>query len=134
MKTSFVLGTVWVAMIGAFLYFSAPAFGDDGNTAAVISQARDLVHQAWNPDGDPPSDDQRTALLNKALKLLQQLPPPPPEHHWVHFHGDIVVQDHVGKAIQDINSAISGIQNGTPADQINASIQDADVELSRANS
>jgi hypothetical protein len=134
MKTSFVLGTVWIATISACLYFSAPAFGDDGNNAALISQARDLVHQAWNPDGDPPSDNQRTALLNKALKLLQQLPPPPPLPHHVHFHGDLEIEDHVGKAIQDISGAISGIQNGTPADQVTAAIQDADVELSRANS
>jgi hypothetical protein len=113
MKTSFVLNAFGVAMLSAALSFSAPVFGEDTD---MLNQALDLVHQAWNPGGDPPSDDQRTDLLNQALKLAHDAP----EHH---------VKGHRVQAIRDIKAALSLIKNGDPDHKAVEYIRDADSEL-----
>jgi hypothetical protein len=65
MKISFILNASLVVVMSVALSFSAPLFGADED----LNKALDLVHQAWNPSGDAPSIDQRTDLLNQALKL-----------------------------------------------------------------
>jgi hypothetical protein len=113
MKTSFVLNAFWVAMLSTILSFSAPVFGQDTD---MLNQAFDLVHQAWNPGGDPPSDDQQKDLLNQALKLAQDAP----QHN---------VKGHRVQAIRDIKAALDLLKNGDPDHKAVDYIRDAASEL-----
>ena len=115
MKTSFVLHAFWVAILSAVLTFSAPVFGDDD----LLNQAFDLVHQAWNPGGDPPSDDQRTELLTQALELAKDAP----DHH---------VRGHRVQAILDIKAALTLIKDGDSDHKADEYIRDAASELRTA--
>jgi hypothetical protein len=119
MKTSFVLNVFWVAIFGVFLSFSAPVFAD--GDIDLLNQALDLVHQAWNPGGDPPSNDQRTDLLNQALKLVQQVPPAAARY-----------RGHRARAIDDIKAALFEIGSGDPNNKATDDIRDADFELRAA--
>ena len=116
MKTSFLVNALYVAIMSAFLSFSAPVFGQDTD---MLNKAFDLVHQAWNPGGDPPSDDQRTDLLNQALKLAQDAP----QHN---------VAGHRVKAILDIKAALAAIKDGDPDHKAGDYIRDAASELRTA--
>jgi hypothetical protein len=113
MKTSFVLHAFWVAMLSAILSFSAPVFGQDTD---MLNQALDLVHQAWNPGGDPPSNDQQIDLLNQALKLAQDAP----QHN---------VKGHRVLAVRDIKAALDLLKNGDPDHKAVEYIHDAASEL-----
>ena len=113
MKTSFLLNAFWVAIMSAVLSFSAPVFGEDTD---MLNKAFDLVHQAWNPGGDPPTDAQRTDLLTQALKLAQDAP----QHR---------VAGHRVKAILEIKAALSLIKDGDPDHQAAEHIRDAASEL-----
>ena len=117
MKTSFLLNAFSIAILGAVLSFSAPLFGDDDTD--MLNKAFDLVHQAWNPGGDPPSDDVRTDLLNQALKLAQNAP----QHN---------VLGHRVKAILEIKAALSLIQDGDPDHKAADHIRNAASELRNA--
>ncbi len=85
----------------------------------MLQQSEDLVHQAWNPAGDPPSDEQRTQLLTKALELAKSAPP-----HRVHRHR---VQ-----AMQMIKATLGEIKKGDPNKKVNGMLKDADAELREA--
>jgi hypothetical protein len=122
MKPSFFLNAILAVGLLTCLSLSAPAFGGN-ETTALLSQARDLVHQAWNPDGDPPSDDTRTDLLTKALNLVQQAPP------WRGYEEQEGSRHMVLKYIQ---AALDALHNGADADKVTGLIQKADIELSRA--
>jgi len=119
MKTSLVLIPFWVAVMCAFMNFSAPVFGDD-KAVSLLNQATDLVHQAWNPGGDPPGDEQRTDLLKQALKLAQQA------HPAKQFGG------HLAKAIKDIQAALALIKSGASPDKVSDPLHDAETELRNA--
>jgi hypothetical protein len=108
-----------LVLIGvASLIFSFSALADDP-TPDMLNQALDLVHQAWNPGGDAPSNAQRTDLLTRALKLAQQAP-------------DRHLKMHRAQAIQDIDLALAEIQKGDPDQKATGYIRDADSELRSA--
>ena len=120
MKTSFILNAFWVVLICAVLNFSSPLFGDSGgDTKDMLYKAYDLVHQAWNPGGDPPSDAQRTDLLTQALKLAQTAP----QHN---------LRGHRAKAIDEIKAALDLIKAGDPDHKASEHLHDAASELRTA--
>ena len=121
MKTPFIAHAFTVVVLGAMLSFAAPAFGDDAApaSAGMLSQAFDLVHQAWNPGGDPPSAADRTDLLTKALKLAQEAP----DHH---------LRGHRVQAILDIKAALAELKDGDPDHKADGLIHDAAEELRTA--
>ncbi|MCE0522778.1 MAG: hypothetical protein LV480_07695 [Methylacidiphilales bacterium] len=102
--------------MSAFLTFSTPAFGESDD---MLKQAEDLVHQAWNPAGDPPSYAQRTDLLTQAMKLLQNVPQ--------HYLKGLRVQ-----AINDIKAALYEIKQGDPNNKATSYIRDADSRIRSA--
>jgi len=115
MKTSFILKAFVIAILSGLLSLSAPVFG--GNTSTdLLHQAFDLVHQAANPGGDPPPNDQRTDLLSQALKLLADVP----DHH---------LRGHRVEAMRDINAALALIKNGDPDNKASDAIREALSEL-----
>jgi len=116
MKTSPLLHAFWLAVLGAVLSFSAPVFGEDTD---MLNKAFDLVHQAWNPGGDTPSDDVRTDLLTQALTLAQNAP----EHN---------VKGHRVKAIFEIKAALALIKDGDPDHKAADHIRTAADELRTA--
>jgi hypothetical protein len=116
MKTSFILNAFGVALICSFLSVSSPVFGEDPD---MLNKAFDLVHQAWNPGGDPPSDDQRTDLLTQALKLAQAAP-------------DRRVRGHRVKAILEIKAALVLIKDGDTDHKAGDHIREAASELRTA--
>jgi len=116
MKTSFVLHAFWVVTLSALLGFSAPLFGEDTD---MLNKAFNLVHAAWNPAGETPSNADRTDLLTKALKLAQDAP----QHN---------VRGHRVKAVLDIKAALSELQKGDPDNKAKEYIHDADSELRTA--
>jgi hypothetical protein len=85
----------------------------------MLNQAFDLVHQAWNPEGDPPSNDERTKLLTQALKLVKDTP-------------DHRLKGHRVLAMRDINAALDLIKNGDPDNKAVEAIHDAAEELRTA--
>jgi len=109
MKKSFALTFLWIAVLGALLTFSSPAFAV---SHVMMLQAQDLVHQAWNPGGKPPSNAKRLKLLNQALQLIADDP-------YVGYNG------HRKKAIRYIHSAIDEINLGDPDHKVNDYLQDA---------
>jgi hypothetical protein len=114
MKTSIIHYATCCATLGAILGWPTSALaGDDGD---LLKQAEDLVHQAWNPGGDAPSNDDRTQLINKAIELTQK----EPDHH---LHGTRV------EAIRILKAALEEIKNGDPNNRVTGELQDADREL-----
>lgn len=85
----------------------------------MLNKAFDLVHQAWNPAGDPPSNADRTDLLDQALKLAQDAP----DHH---------LKGHRVQAILDIKAALDELAKGDPDHKAVEYIHDADSELHTA--
>jgi hypothetical protein len=108
MKTYNVLNLVWLAILGAILIFSSPAYaaGDP-----LIDKARDQLHQALNPGGDPPSNADRTALLKSALALLQKSAP--------------VYRGQRAKAIEDVKLALEALSKGDPDHKAKELIREA---------
>jgi hypothetical protein len=114
MKIAFVRHATSCAILGAILGWPVAAVaGDDGD---LLKQAEDLVHQAWNPGGDAPSNDDRTQLINKAIELAQK----EPDHR---LHGTRV------EAIRLLKAALEQIKNGDPDNRVSGELQDADREL-----
>jgi len=116
MKPLAIRSTFLAAIMIAAFGISMPAFGNDTD---MLNKALDLVHQAWNPSGDTPSDDQRTDLLKQALQLAKDAP----DHH---------LRNHRVKAILDIKAALSEIGRGDPDHKAVEYIHDADSELRTA--
>jgi hypothetical protein len=113
MKISLLFRVLATAAVGTVLVFGASAYGEDSD---MLNQALDLVHQAWNPGGDPPSDADRTQLLNKALTLAQNAP----EHR---------VRGHRVQAILDIKAALALIKDGDADHKATEMIHDAADQL-----
>ncbi|MEI9999744.1 MAG: hypothetical protein WDO13_11590 [Verrucomicrobiota bacterium] len=103
-------------MIAAFT-LGAPARAQDNDD--LLKQAEDLVHQAWNPGGDPPSDDQRLQLLTKAEDLARKAP----QRH-VHHHRK--------QAVLLIGAIVDQIKAGDPDKKVDSMLKDADAELREA--
>jgi hypothetical protein len=117
MKTSLILRVFMLVILGGVLGLTAPAFGDAAPVSAdLLNQAYDLVHQAWNPGGDPPSDAQRTELLTKALGLIKDAP----DHH---LKGTRV------QASRDIKAALDMLKAGDPDHKAGDLIHTAAEEL-----
>jgi hypothetical protein len=117
MKNFTILRLFGITTMVAIFGFTTLGFGDE--STEMLNKALDLVHQAWNPGGDPPSNDQRTDLLNQALKLAQDAP----QHN---------VRGHRVKAIKDIQAALAEIKMGDPSGKAYEQIHDADSELRSA--
>lgn len=109
MKACSILNVFWLALIGLFLGLSSPAQAEGD---PLLNKARDLLHKAWNPDGDAPNDADRTAMLKSALTLLKKAPPGA-------YHG------HKLKAIEFINSALFELQKGDPDHKVTDYIRNA---------
>jgi hypothetical protein len=118
MNKTFLLKAFAVVVLSVSLCLSSPLFGESTD---LLSQAFDLVHQALNPGGDPPPNDQRVSLLEQAKKLAQEAP----EHH---------VKGHRVQAILDINAALAELKMGDPNNKANGFIHDAAEELRTAMS
>jgi hypothetical protein len=102
---------------GAILGYATPAFaGDDGG---VLKQSEDLLKQAWNPGGDPPSDDDRIKFLSQAIELAKT----EPDHR---LHRQRV------EAVRDMQLAIDTIKAGDPDHKVNGILKDADSALRNA--
>jgi len=120
MKTSYLLSAFLVAIVGIFLSFSPPAFGDDGSRD-MLSQALDLVDQAWSSQGEQISNEQRIDLLKKALPLIQNAP-------GRNFHG------HRANAIEAVNAALGVLKRGDPYHTATEVIRKASDQLRAAMS
>jgi hypothetical protein len=116
MKSTFALNVFLVAVLSFALGFAAPVFGDAD--VDVLNQAQDLVHQALNPGGDPPSNAQRIDLLNQALKLLQQIPPDKSQY-----------RGHRKKAVFDLRAALGELNQGDPNNKATDDIEDASAAI-----
>ena len=102
MNTSLLLRVLTLVVLGGVLGLATPAFGDAAPVSAgMLNQAYDLVHQAWNPGGDPPSNAVRIDLLTKALPLVKDAP----DHH---LKGTRV------QAMRDIKAALDVLKAGDP--------------------
>jgi hypothetical protein len=100
--------------VGAILGSALPAFaGDDGD---VLKQAEDLVKQAWNPGGAPPSNDDRTQLITKAIALAQS----EPDHR---------LRGQRAKAIRELQLAIETLKAGDPDNKVTGMLVEADRGL-----
>jgi len=92
MKCRHLLAILGLAVLSAFM--GMPAHADD----PMVNEAQSDLEKAWNPAGDPPSNDDRTALLKSALGLLQKVP--------AIYHG------HRVKAMGFIQDALLELQKG----------------------
>jgi len=99
MKTRCLSSFFGLAILGAFLSLSSLALADVDDP--LLNDARANLEKAWNPGGDPPSDDDRVALLKSALADLKKVPPGG-------YHG------HRMKAIDFIQSALFELDKGDP--------------------
>lgn len=108
-----------VALISIFLGLSAPAHAE---MQATLNAALDMIHQAWNPGGDPLPDAQRTDLLNKAIALLHE----PPDKH-AKIPKDLVKLHK--KIIGEINDALDALQKGDPDHKVDGYLHDADEDI-----
>ena len=111
MKKSHLTVLLLFASFGIFWNFST-AFGDDVN-APTLSQIHQTLLQAAGYQSDtPPTIDQQTDLLNRALKMIDQVP-----------H---VYRGQLKAASRCINAALSELGNGDPAHKAKGDIYDAD--------
>ena len=84
--------------------------------ADIHSMAEDAHHdleKALNPGGDPPSDAERTSLINSALDLMKNFPP-------------IRRERRVIEARDSLKAALEEIKNGDPDHAAANDIRDAD--------
>jgi hypothetical protein len=116
MKTSPFLTAFSIAFLGTVLFSSTPLLADESD---MLNKAFDLVHQALNPGGDPPSDAERTDLLKQAVDLAENSP-------------DHQLAGHRVKAIRDIKAALFLLKDGDADHHADAYIRDASVELRAA--
>lgn len=114
MKSSTIGRTTGWILLLAVVCWSMPLRADDD--ADMLKKAEDLVHQAWNPGGDPPPQSQQLDLLKQAIDLAVQAP-----QHRVHGH-----RVH---AIQLLKTAVDQIKLGDPNHQVYGLLKDADEEL-----
>jgi hypothetical protein len=102
---------------GVILGYATPVFaGDDGD---VLKQSEELLKQAWNPGGDPPSDADRTDLLTKAIALAKS----EPDHR---LHRTRM------EAVRLMQLAVDTIKAGDADHKVNGLLQDADRDLRNA--
>jgi hypothetical protein len=90
----------------------SPVFGDDHT---LIEDAHHQLEKALNPGGDPPSDADRTALLQATLEDLKNLP---------HYYRGKRVE-----AMACIKSALLELKNGGSAEQVSEDIREADSDV-----
>ena len=103
-----MLNLVWLAIFGAILSLSSPAYAEGD---PLINQARDQLHEALNPGGEPPSKADQTALLKSALKELQT--------------SAAIYRGQRAKAIEDIKLALLEMAKGDPDNKVSEYIRDA---------
>jgi len=110
MKTSLIVRTL-VAAVLCYALSLSPSVASD-TVSDMLNQAFDLLHQAWNPGGEPPSVADRIDLLNKALKLIEDTP----DHH---------LKKHRKNAELDIKAALDLLNAGDPDNKATDPIHDA---------
>ena len=116
MKKSFALNLIWLAVLGAFLAFSTPAFAI---SHVMLVEALDKVHHAWHPSGPPPPNNVRVQLQNEALHLLNDDP-------YTGYNG------HKAKAIRYIHAALDQIALDDPYIKVDDYLQDAVRQMNSA--
>ena len=116
MKTFSSLNAFWIVLLTAVLSLASPLFAEDN---AIMYNAMDLVHKAWNPEGKPPADAKKVKLLNQAMEILANVPP-------------ATYDGHKRKAMRFINSALFEIKLGDPDHKVIDYIQDAEQQLRSA--
>ena len=82
---------------------------------SMLEAIHDKLHQAMNPGGDAPSDAERTALLQAALKELKDLP--------------FGYRGHRNAAISDVKMALDALKSGNENNEVYNDIRDADAEV-----
>ena len=102
-------------IIGGFCSLSSLVHADDTNGATLTDVHKVLLQAAGYQTDTPPTSDEQTALLQKALKMLKDIP------HV--YHGQLK------HAAQDINSALSELADGDKAHKARELIFDADNEI-----
>jgi hypothetical protein len=100
---------------GAILGLATPSFANDDGE--LLKQAEDLVKQAWNPGGDPPSN--RVDLITQAITLAQN----EPDHR---LRGTRMA------GIRTLQQALEAIKGGESDDKVSGLLQDADRNLREA--
>jgi len=108
------LSLLFFVITGIF-FSSSVAFGDDDNPATLADVHKILLQAAGYQSDTPPTSDEQTELLNKALKMIAKIP-----HA---YHGQLKA------ATRDINAALSELSNGDPAHKAKEDIYDADDQI-----
>ena len=116
MTLSSRLRSLWIGLIVVAMGLATPLFAE---SHAMVNDAMDLVHKAWNPEGTPPPDPQKVKLLKQASELLSNAPP-------------ATYDGHKKKAMRYINSALFEIKRGDPDHKVIDYIQDAEQQLRSA--
>ncbi len=97
-----------LALLSFVLAFATPVFGYGD---PLIAQAGDLLHEALNPGGDPPSIQDKTKMVQQALELLRQ--------------SAAVYRGQRAKAIQYAREALEELKNGDPDNKADEAIRQA---------
>jgi hypothetical protein len=111
---------LFLVATGFCLAFST-AFGDDDMTPApsdhpaTLTDIHNLLLQAAGQSDNPPTIDEQTELLNKALKMIL---------HFPHvYHGQLKA------ASRSIDAALNELANGDAAHKARADIFEADDRI-----
>jgi hypothetical protein len=103
-------------LAGLFLALICPLHAEPSED---LKKAQDLAHQAWNPGGDPPPNDQRADLIDQAIKMAKQAP-------------ERMVHRHRRKAIELLENALDIVKAGDTDHKVSGILKDADSELREA--
>ena len=105
MKTHRILSILILAVVGAWISLSLPAYAMVGDPG--VNKARADLEKAWNPAGVPPGTADRAALLTEAMNLIQQAPR-------ALGTGARTYNRHLRQAVSFIKSALSDLDQGDP--------------------
>ena len=102
-------------VIAGCLFTSPALFGDDDNPATLADVHKILLEAAGYQSDTPPTPEEQTALLRKAIKMIHDIP------HV--YHG------HLKAATRGLDDALSQLENGDPAHKVKGDIYDADDQI-----
>jgi hypothetical protein len=115
MKTSRGFRLLMCLIIGGFCSLPSLVRADDTSGSTLTDVHKVLLQAAGYQADTPPTSDEQTALLQKALKMIKGVP-----------H---VYRGQLKRATQDINSALSELADGDKAHRARELIFDADNEI-----
>lgn len=102
-------------IVGAVLAFSSRLFANENNVGSLHDVHEILLQAAGYQADTPPTTDQQTELLHKAIKMLRTVP------HV--YHGQLRI------ATRDINSALDQLATGDAGHKARSLILDADDQI-----